>query len=50
MSSTILLILGSDEVTGGGGGAEVEAVEAAVANGRLKVDDEPTRLDGHHMY
>lgn len=50
MSSTILLILGSDEVAGGGGVADVEAVGAAVANERAKLDDEPTGLDIHCLW
>lgn len=32
MSSTILVILGSDNVVGGGGGVEVDASAAAVAS------------------
>lgn len=50
MSSTILLILGSDEVAGGGGGADVEAVGAAVASERAKTDDEPSGLYIHCIF
>lgn len=50
MSSTILLILGSDEVAGGGGGADVEAVGAAVASERANTDDEPSGLYIHWIF